>query len=156
MDGSHDESPDYPVDRVARTTLALGVFMMLLLISLPFTFETDSSGYFASYLIYSLFLTSVGVIIGVSLMWLTDPRRNSSFVESRLPTITPMLSADQRTVVDILSASGSSMWQADLVRETGFTDSKASRLLSRMEAEGQIRRIRDGMGKRVELAEVAR
>ena len=70
MDGSHDESPDYPVDRVARTTLALGVFMMLLLISLPFTFETDSSGYFASYLIYSLFLTSVGVIIGVSLMWL--------------------------------------------------------------------------------------
>ena len=67
-----------------------------------------------------------------------------------------MLSADQRTVVDILSASGSSMWQADLVRETGFTDSKASRLLSRMEAEGQIRRIRDGMGKRVELAEVER
>ena len=55
MDGSHDESPDYPVDRVARTTLALGVFMMLLLISLPFTFETDSSGYFASYLIYSMF-----------------------------------------------------------------------------------------------------
>ena len=156
MDGSHDESPDYPVDSVARTTLALGVFMMLLLISLPFTFETDSSGYFASYLIYSLFLTSVGVIIGVSLMWLNDPRRNSSSVESRLPPITPMLSADQRTVVDILSASGSSMWQADLVRETGFTDSKASRLLSRMEAEGQIRRIRDGMGKRVELAEVAR
>ena len=130
--------------------------MMLLLISLPFTFETDSSGYFASYLIYSLFLTSVGVIIGVSLMWLNDPRRKSSSVESRLPPITPMLSADQRTVVDILSASGSSMWQADLVRETGFTDSKASRLLSRMEAEGQIRRIRDGMGKRVELAEVAR
>ena len=130
--------------------------MMLLLISLPFTFETDSSGYFASYLIYSLFLTSVGVIIGVSLMWLNDPRRNSSSVESRLPPITPMLSADQRTVVDILSASGSSMWQADLVRETGFTDSKASRLLSRMEAEGHIRRIRDGMGKRVELAEVAR
>ena len=156
MDGSHDESPDYTVDRVARTTLALGVFMMLLLISLPFTFETDSSGYFASYLIYSLFLTSVGVIIGVSLMWLNDPRRNSSSGESRLPPITPMLSADQRTVVDILSASGSSMWQADLVRETGFTDSKASRLLSRMEAEGQIRRIRDGMGKRVELAEVAR
>jgi uncharacterized membrane protein len=45
------------------------------------------------------------------------------------------------------------MWQAELVRETGFTDSKASRLLSRMEAEGHIRRIRDGMGKRVELTE---
>ena len=46
------------------------------------------------------------------------------------------------------------MWQAELVRDTGFTDSKASRLLSRMEAEGHIRRIRDGMGMQVELKEV--
>ena len=64
-----------------------------------------------------------------------------------------MLSAVQQKVVGILSSSNGSMWQAELVRETGFTDSKASRLLSRMEAEGHIRRIRDGMGKRVELAE---
>jgi uncharacterized membrane protein len=64
-----------------------------------------------------------------------------------------MLSEDQQTVVGILSSRKGSMWQAELVRETGFTDSKASRLLSRMEAEGHIRRIRDGMGKRVELTE---
>ena len=43
------------------------------------------------------------------------------------------------------------MWQAELVKQTGFSDSKASRLLSRMEKSGLIRRIRDGMGKRVEL-----
>ena len=65
-----------------------------------------------------------------------------------------MLSEDQQKVVDILSSNGNSMWQAELVRDTGFTDSKASRLLSRMEVQGQVRRIRDGMGKRVELNEV--
>ena len=45
------------MDRVARITLALGGFMMILLIAVPFTFESGTSGYFASYVIYSLFLT---------------------------------------------------------------------------------------------------
>ena len=152
MDGTPGEGQEPPMDRVARITLALGGFMMILLIAVPFTFESATSGYFASYVIYSLFLTSVGVIIGVSLMWLNDPRRQTS-PDRDAPSTPRMLSVDQQTVVGILSSRKGSMWQAELVRETGFTDSKASRLLSRMEAEGHIRRIRDGMGKRVELAE---
>ena len=152
MDGTPGEGQEPPMDRVARITLALGGFMMILLIAVPFTFESATSGYFASYVIYSLFLTSVGVIIGVSLMWLNDPRRQPSLGRDA-PSTPRMLSADQQTVVGILSSRKGSMWQAELVRETGFTDSKASRLLSRMEAEGHIRRVRDGMGKRVELAE---
>ena len=153
MDGTPGEGQEPPMDRVARITLALGGVMMILLIAVPFTFESATSGYFASYVIYSLFLTSVGVIIGVSLMWLNDPRRQPSPGRDA-PSTPRMLSADQQTVVGILSSSNGSMWQAELVRETGFTDSKASRLLSRMEAEGHIRRIRDGMGKRVELTEM--
>ena len=153
MDGAPGEGQEPPMDRVARITLALGGFMMILLIAVPFTFESATSGYFASYVIYSLFLTSVGVIIGVSLMWLNDPRRQTPPESRDVPTTPRMLSADQQTVVRVLSSRDGSMWQAELVRETGFTDSKASRLLSRMEAEGHIRRIRDGMGKRVELAE---
>ena len=152
MGGTSREGKEPPMDRVARITLALGGFMLILLIAVPFTFESGTSGYFASYVIYSLFLTSVGVIIGVSLMWLNDPRRQPSPGRDA-PSTPRMLSADQQTVVGILSSRKGSMWQAELVRETGFTDSKASRLLSRMEAEGHIRRIRDGMGKRVELAE---
>ncbi|MDP6912731.1 MAG: MarR family transcriptional regulator [Candidatus Thalassarchaeaceae archaeon] len=152
MDGPSGVDQETPIDRVARITLALGGFMLILLIAVPFTFESGTSGYFASYVIYSLFLTSVGVIIGVSLMWLNDPRRQPAPEIRDIPSTPRMLSADQQTVVGILSSNGS-MWQAELVRETGFTDSKASRLLSRMEAEGHIRRIRDGMGKRVELAE---
>ena len=152
MDGTPGEGQEPPMDRVARLTLALGGFMMILLIAVPFPFESATTGYFASYVIYSLFLTSVGVIIGVSLMWLNDPRRQTPPESRDVPTTPRMLSADQQTVVGVLSSRDGSMWQAELVRETGFTDSKASRLLSRMEAEGHIRRIRDGMGKRVELA----
>ena len=32
------------MDRVARITLSLGGFMLVLLIAAPFTFDTDSSG----------------------------------------------------------------------------------------------------------------
>mgnify|MGYP002885588270 FL=1 len=89
----------------------------------------------------------------MSLMWLNDPRMQEREGRSEKNLDFPMLSANQMAVIDILSSNNGSMWQAELVRETGFTDSKASRLLSRMEAEGHIRRIRDGMGKRVELTE---
>jgi len=86
-------------------------------------------------------------------MWLNDPRREQTAARQEPDKPTRMLSGDQQSVVAILSERNGSMWQAELVRETGFTDSKASRLLSRMESEGHIRRIRDGMGKRVELVE---
>jgi hypothetical protein len=145
-----DDAPG--MDRVARITLSLGGFMLVLLISVPFTFETESSSYFASYVIYSLFLASVGVIIGVSLMWLNDPTRVLRPIQEE-SFRRPMLSEDQASIVTILMANNSTMWQADLVKKLGFTDSKASRLLSRMEADGHIRRIRDGMGKRIELTE---
>ena len=62
-----------------------------------------------------------------------------------------MLSADEKVVVNVLSSNGGSMWQAEVVKASGFTNSKASRLLSRMEHSGLIRRVRDGMGKRIEL-----
>ncbi len=153
MDGTSGGAQEAPMDRVARITLLLGGFMLLLLIAVPFTLESSTSGYFASYVIYSLFLTSVGIIIGVSLMWLNDPRRGQTAARQEPGKPARMLSGDQQSVVGFLSERNGSMWQAELVREAGFTDSKASRLLSRMESEGHIRRIRDGMGKRVELVE---
>ena len=141
-----------PMDRPARITLSLGAFMMLLLIAVPFALESDSEGgYFASYPIYSLFLTSVGVIIGVSLTWVRDPKRENTSLSEATEKRNPMLSGDQKMVVEIISENSGSMWQSELVSQTGFTDSKASRVLSRMEAEGHIRRVRDGMSKRVEL-----
>ncbi|MEC8874182.1 MAG: MarR family transcriptional regulator [Candidatus Thermoplasmatota archaeon] len=155
MESGAGDQPEHPVDGVARMTLALGGFMLLLLIAVPFTIDSGPSGYIAPYLIYSLFLTSVGIIIGVSLTWLNDPRKRANLKPSvpENESSHPMLSENQRRVVELLSNNSGSMWQSELVRRSGFTASKASRLLSRMEREGQIRRVRDGMGKRVELME---
>ena len=146
------------MDRVARLTLALGGFMLVLLIAFPFTLSNDAMSGTAPYLLYSLFLTSIGIVIGVSLTWLNDPSRASEESLEKQPARAPMLSADERAVMDALSNSmrtgdNGSMWQKELIESCGFSDSKASRVLSRMERAGLIRRVRDGMSKRVELAD---
>ena len=146
------------MDRVARLTLALGGFMLVLLIAFPFTLGNDAMSGTAPYLLYSLFLTSIGIVIGVSLTWLNDPSRAPEKAIQAQTKRTPMLSADEMAVMDALSNSerthgSGSMWQKELVESCGFTDSKASRILSRMERAGLIRRVRDGMSKRVEIAE---
>ena len=143
------------MDRVARLTLALGGFMLLLLILFPFTLSDDAMSGTAPYLLYSLFLTSIGIVIGASMTWLNAPHDTpaSPIIKDGLE---PMLSADERLVMDTLRVAkdtgDGSMWQKQLVERCGFSDSKASRVLSRMERAGLIRRVRDGMSKRVELA----
>ncbi len=139
------------MDRVAKLTLTLSGFMLFLLIIIPFTIDSDTSSYIAPYLIYSLFLTSVGIIIGISITWLNYPRRieNKEKNYSTPTTKKKLLSVDEKIVSDLLISNSGEMWQADLVKKSGFSDSKASRLLSRMENRGTIKRIRDGMGKRV-------
>ena len=145
------------IDRVAKLTLALGGFMLVLLIAFPFTLDNDAMSGTAPYLLYSLFLTSIGIVIGVSLTWLNDPSRAPEKAIQAQTKRTPMLSADEKAVMEALSSSdrnqgSGSMWQKELVESCGFTDSKASRVLSRMERAGLIRRVRDGMSKRVEIA----
>ena len=139
------------MDRVAKLTLTLSGFMLFLLIIIPFTIDSDTSSYIAPYLIYSLFLTSVGIIIGISITWLNYPRRieNKEKNYSTPTTKKKLLSVDEKIVSDLLISNSGEMWQADLVKKSGFSDSKASRLLSRMENRGTIKRIRDGMRKRV-------
>ena len=158
MAESNGPSTQARMDRVARLTLALGGFMLVLLIAFPFTLSNDAMSGTAPYLLYSLFLTSIGIVIGVSLTWLNDPSRASEKVPEVEAAPLPMLSADERAVMVALSTStrngdDGSMWQKQLIETCGFSDSKASRVLSRMERAGLIRRVRDGMSKRVELAE---
>ncbi len=126
--------------------------MLVLLILFPFTIDNDAMSGTAPYLIYSLFLTSIGIVIGVSFTWLNGTGTPLSDAEATKLTLSPMLSADESEVIKALRAQGS-MWQKELVMSCGFSDSKASRVLSRMERAGLIRRVRDGMSKRVEIAE---
>ena len=142
------------MDQIAKLTLTLSGFMLFLLIIIPFTIDSDTSSYIAPYLIYSLFLTSIGIIIGVSLTWLNYPNKSETEENNPKSELDKRpLSADEKVVSDLLILNSGEMWQADLVRKSGFSDSKASRLLSRMEYQGLIIRIRDGMGKKVLINE---
>jgi len=133
--------------------LGMATFMLFLLILVPFTVSSASFDDIFPYLIYSLFLTSIGILIGISMTWLLN---NNEKLNKELTNVIstkklPILSSAEKTVVNILQSNENKMWQAELVRQGAFTNSKASRLLSSMENRGLVRRIRDGMGKRVEL-----
>lgn len=50
-------------------------------------------------------------------------------------------------ILTLLDASGGRMWQQDVIAETGYSAGKVSRLLSDMEADGQITRYWKDGGK---------
>ena len=148
------------MEQIAKLTLGMAIFMLILLILVPFTISSTSFDDIVPYLIYSLFLTSIGVLIGVSMTWLLknkNPQKTSQkeeHIDAKSIKKLQLLSSAEKTVVTILQSNDNNMWQAELVRQGGFTNSKASRLLSSMERDGLVRRVRDGMGKRVELVKM--
>ncbi|WP_440010452.1 DUF7343 domain-containing protein [Halomicrococcus sp. SG-WS-1] len=58
---------------------------------------------------------------------------------------------DEGRVDDLLRRNGGRMKQSDMVEETGWSKSKVSRVLSRMEERGNINRLRVGRGNIVYL-----
>ncbi len=162
---------------LARLTLILASFMLLVLFSVPVLMDTSGFNDFLPYALYSLLLASIGVLIGTSLTWLNLSRAGATDMQSvndsssplrpvdshaanstgtgqaAQPTSSPLsrLSTDEALVVEYLRSRGGESWQAELVRDLDLSASKASRLLARLEGSELVHRIRDGMGKRVVL-----
>lgn len=63
------------------------------------------------------------------------------------------LLTDEEQILELLAAQDGRLWQGDIVAETGFSESKTSRLLCAIEDEGKIRRGRVGRQKFVDLAD---
>ncbi|MGB1704172.1 MAG: helix-turn-helix transcriptional regulator [Candidatus Thalassarchaeaceae archaeon] len=57
-------------------------------------------------------------------------------------------------MINYLLDNDCNCWQSELVKKSNMTDSKISRLLTKLEASGIISRVRDGMGNRVNLHKV--
>lgn len=55
------------------------------------------------------------------------------------------LGDDEKTVFDVLAKSDGMVFQNDLVKETGFSKVKVTRVLDKLEAKGLIERRRRGM-----------
>jgi len=57
----------------------------------------------------------------------------------------------ERAVLEILSSSGGSMFQSDLVEGSSFSKGKVSLILDRLEARGVVKRERSGMTNLIHL-----
>lgn len=62
-----------------------------------------------------------------------------------------VLDSDERVLVELLQASGGSSYQSDLVRKSGFSKVKVSRVLDRLIDKGLVDKKRRGMTNLVVL-----
>lgn len=63
------------------------------------------------------------------------------------------LTEDERRLYDLIEAAGGEILQMNLVSSGGFSKSKVTRLLDKLERRGLIKRERHGMTNKVKLAE---
>lgn len=59
------------------------------------------------------------------------------------------LSPDEQKVAAIINSSGGSVFQSDIMKKTGYTKVKVSRVLDRLEQKGLVERKRRGMANLV-------
>ena len=152
----------------ASAVIALVSLTLLLALVLPFTVEVDAQSTAVPMVLYALFISSLGATLGITVTWWrlvpnpaptphgpsgASPQAEPSNDEAPLPVHQALLAEDERVVVDLMLSFDGIMAQAAIAEATGFTSSKVSRLLSRMEERSLVERVRDGMGKRVRLLE---
>jgi len=151
----------------ASAVIALVSLTLLLALLLPFTVEFDAQSTAVPMVLYALFISSLGATLGIAVTWWRLAPAPASTPHAPIGSIMhaeasdgeaqhvqrAMMAEDERVVVDVLLAFDGIMAQAAIAEATGFTSSKVSRLLSKMEERSLVERVRDGMGKRVRLLE---
>lgn len=91
-------------------------------------------------------------IFGLSLMLI--PESVEGIISRRrreLKQVIKSLNADEKKIYEMLVKAGGSAFQSDLVRETGFSKVKVSRILDRLEVKKILERRRRGLANVVIL-----
>ena len=142
--------------------IVLSSFMVILLTGRAINVDGTEKGVLIM-IMYSLVLTCIGIIIGINLtkIYLIKKQINTSISQheeistsvSSIPDLSRFNSLEQ-FIINYLLDNGCKCWQSDLVKKSNMTDSKISRSLTKLEVSGIISRVRDGMGKRVNLHKV--
>lgn len=73
-----------------------------------------------------------------------SPPEPAATTEPRPPATEPSVLTDEERVVDLLESSGGRMRQSRIVERTDWSKSKVSMLLSEMEEEGAVHKLRVG------------
>ena len=133
--------------------------LLILLIFIPFVISSDAHIGVYAYLIYSIFLTCIGILIGSATTWLQlEKLREEKMEGDSVPFNRSLISAknwndEERMIISYLLENDKTSWQAKIARDLGFNASKISRLMGKLEQKNAIERHRDGMGKRVVLVD---
>ena len=142
--------------------IVLSSFMVILLTGRAINVDGTEKGVLIM-IMYSLVLTCIGIIIGINLTKIYSIKKqiNTSISQhEELSTSVSSISglsrfnSSEQFIINYLLDNGCKCWQSDLVKKSNMTDSKISRSLTKLEASGIISRVRDGMGKRVNLHKV--
>ena len=156
-----------------KAMTGLATFMLLLLLFVPLLLQGDFSPDLIAYTVYAVFLISLSVTVGMGVAWMmmsnqpalqmlpstdvadgsvrttaTEPGDAADSADAGTASHRP---SDEQAVIDYLQDNDGECWQSNLSRALEWTASKTSRTLAKLEYDGTIKRIRDGMGKRIVL-----
>lgn len=159
-----------PVDLVHRTRLLVkivlaGAAALLVLLLVTFVIVPHQDMPEAVILFWGLFILIAGIIAGIAAAYLFLARSQTApSATSGPPAAVPaspspeleqlavrLLDGDERRLLRVIVESRGYILQRDLVRVTGFSDAKVSRLLDRLEERELVVRERQGMANRVRL-----
>ena len=143
----------------AQYILILSVLVIIMLTGRAIVVDGTEKGVLRM-IAYNLTLTSIGIMMGVTISKLKSNGQEEFYPTSlhkqssksvNLVENTTRFNVSEQFIIDFLNENGGQCMQNDLVKSSEMTNSKISRILSKMEARGIVSRARDGMGKRVYL-----
>lgn len=143
----------------AHYILILSVLVIIMLTGRAIVVDGTEKGVLRM-IAYNLTLTCIGIMMGVTISKLKSNGQEEFYPTSlhkqssksvNLVENTTRFNVSEQFIIDFLNKNGGQCMQNDLVKSSEMTNSKISRILSKMEARGIVSRARDGMGKRVYL-----
>ncbi|WP_136718380.1 helix-turn-helix transcriptional regulator [Halorientalis salina] len=96
----------------------------------------------------------VSTLLSVDSTSATSAGEETVVEQSEQPPVKGMeesLQTDEEQILQLLAEHDHRLWQGDVVAKTGFSESKTSRLLCKMENNGKISRGQVGRQKVVDL-----
>lgn len=94
-----------------------------------------------------LFAFGIGfVMLGVGAYLLFGQKDKAELAKKDFkPVDTSKLDEDEKKIYSLVKSKGGSVYQTDLIRETGFTKVKVTRILDKLESDEILERKRRGM-----------
>ena len=160
-------TPSHPSRLLAKVVLVGTAVLLAFLVAVPFVVPHQTLPE-AIIVFLSVFVLIAALIAGTAGAYLFLTRSMSPVPYSPVVSANPesgssvaiqelqhlalrLLDGDEQVIVRTLIGNGGTLIQRELVRSTGFSDAKVSRLLDRLESRRLVVREREGMSNRVRL-----